>query len=218
MRKTFIVLSLLGALLPISCKTVERKGLRTNNSQIKLPEVKSEETEKWTVWIADGKSDPKQLDLIPAKTPLDNYEENMVLIHPWEFGKDNPRRAKLGTPTVTRIGRWEEYIVYDLTDRANVCKQIMLKNRYGNHKIIYSQLHWCTSGVDDLPYITRIQGISVLVYRTRVPGTGNFFREYYFISDTKKKTPVLIDTSEIDNSLSRVLPKGHRVWKGAGDR
>ena len=43
--------------------------------------VKSEESEKWTVWLADGKNDKEHVDLIPSKTPLDNYGENMVLIH-----------------------------------------------------------------------------------------------------------------------------------------
>jgi len=186
MKAVFIVFSLLSAVLLAGCS-------------------KPEDVQKWTVWLADGKNDMIQVDLSPSKTPLDNYKENMVLIHPWDFGKghddNDPTRTKLGTPKVTRIGTWEEYIVYDLTDRANVCKQIMLKDRYGNHRIIYSQLHWCTSGVDDLPYITCIQGISVLAYRTRVPGTGGFFREYYFIYDKKNKKPVLIDLGEIGNSL-----------------
>lgn len=203
-----------------SCKTVGGEGLYTQNSVTKLPEVKGKGTKKWTVWLADGRSDPKQLDIIPAKSPLGNYRENMALIHPWDFGKDrdvnDPTRIKLGEPNVTYIGKWEEYVVYDLTDHENVCKQIMLKDKSGNHKIIYSQLPWCTANVDDLPYIVTIQGIPVLVYRTRVSGTGHFFIEYYFIYHKKNKRPIPIDMSAIVESLSRILPKGYSVWKGGG--
>ncbi len=113
----------------------------------------------------------------------------MVLIHPWDFGRaygaNDRTQIKLGTPEVIRIGEWEEYVVYDLTDHDNVCKQIMLKNKSGNHRIIYSQIPWCTAGVNVLPYIVTIQGISILVYRTRVPGNGNHFLEYYFVYDNK---------------------------------
>ncbi|MHC4132705.1 MAG: hypothetical protein ACYSSP_04615 [Planctomycetota bacterium] len=178
------------------------------------------QAQKWTVWLADGKSDPKELSLIPAKSPFDNYRENMALIHPWDFGKNRDvndyTRIKLGEPNVTYIGKWEEYDVYDLTDNENKCKQIMLKDKSGNHKIIYSQLPWCTAGVDDLPHIVTIQGISVLLYRTRVPGTGFLFIEYYFIYNKYNNRPVLIDTSAISESLSSLLPKGYSVWKGGG--
>ena len=118
MKKTFVVLALLGALLPISCKTVEREATHTNNSQIELSEAKREKSEKWTVWLADGKNDMTQVDPIPAKTPLDHYRENMALIHPWDFDKEHdendPTRTKLGSPEITRIGEWNEYIARDL--------------------------------------------------------------------------------------------------------
>ena len=64
--------------------------------------------------------------------------------------------------------------------------------------------------------IATVQGTPVLIYRTRVPGTGYFFIEYYFIYDKDKKTPVRINMSGIYNSLSRALPKDHSVWKGGG--
>jgi len=179
-----------------------------------------EDAQKWTVWIADGKSDPKELNLVPAKSPLDNYRKNMALIHPWDFGRaydaNDQTQTKLGIPEITRIGEWEEYVVYDLTDHENVCKQIMLKDKSGNHRIIYSQLPWCTAGVGDLPYIITVQGTPVLVYRTRVPGNGNHFLEYYFVYDNNKRKPFRIDTSEIQVSLSRVLPKGCSVWGNGG--
>jgi hypothetical protein len=180
----------------------------------------NEEAERWTVWVADGKNDLKQLELITAKSPLDNYKENMALIHPWDFGRvydsNDWTQIKLGTPEITCIGEWGEYIVYDLTDRENVCKQIMLKDKSGNYRIIYSQLPWCTAGVEDLPYIITIQEIPVLVYRTRVPGNGNQFLEYYFVYDNNKRKPFRIDTSEIQVSLSRILPEGCSVWWDGG--
>lgn len=202
MRKTFFVIALFFSYTAIMF-TVAGCG---------------ENARKWTVWLADGKSDPEELNLIPAKSPLDNYRENMALIHPWDFGiKRDVNDPALGEPNVTYIGKWEEYDVYDLTVNVNKCKQIMLKDKSGNHKIIYSQLHWCTAGVDDLPYIVTVQGIPVLIYRTSVPGTGNFFIEYYFIYDKKNKRPVRIDTSAIgESSLSRLLPKGYSVKKGGG--
>lgn len=220
MRKMFAMVILFGTLFVASCKTIESESLYTKSPPTKLPEGKGEETDKWTVWMADGKNELKQLDLIPSKNPMDNYRENMALIHPWDFGEGRDQNeltiTKLGTPQVTYIGKWAEYLVYDLTDHVNICKQIMLKDKSGNHKIIYSQLPWSTASVDDLPYIIMIQGTPVLVYRTRVPGTGHFFIEYHFFYDEQRKKPILIDMSEIGNSLSRLLPKGHSIWKGGG--
>jgi hypothetical protein len=132
---------------------------------------------EWKVWLADGKSDTISVDLLEAKELLENYEANLALIHPWEFGKYSSTEHVPHNPKVTPIGMWCGYMVYDITDKAQVIKQIMLKDRSGNHSVLYSQIPECTCSVDDLPYVTRVDGVEILAYRTRVPGTGGFYLE-----------------------------------------
>jgi hypothetical protein len=103
-----------------------------------------------------------------------------------------------------------------VTNREIKHKGIVLKDRDGRYWILYVQFRYSTVSVDDLPAISEVSGQSVLSYRTRVPGTGNFFIELHFVYDHLLNTPMRIDTSSIDKAIERAVPEGHWVAKGGG--
>jgi hypothetical protein len=175
------------------------------------------EQDGWKIWVEDGKTtDPLAVNLLKAKMPLDNYEANLALIHPWDYGERASARVIAHRPEVTAIGEWHEYTVYDVTDKAQKIKQIILKDPSGNHRVLYSQLPWCTASVNDIPCIITVEDTRILAYRTRVPGTGHFYMEHYFVQDPRTGLPVDLDMSSIETTLKEILPQGHGVWKGGG--
>ncbi len=171
----------------------------------------------WKIWVEDGKTtDPLTVNLLEAKTPLDNYEANLALIHPWDYGEHAEAREIVHRPEVTTVGKWHEYTVYDVTDKPQEIKQIILRDPSGNHRVLYSQLSWCTASVDDIPYMVTVEDTRILAYRTRIPGTGHFYIEHYFIQDPRTGLPADLDMSSIETTLKEILPEGHGVWKGGG--
>lgn len=171
----------------------------------------------WRIWVEEGKSpDSLVANLLEAKTPLDNYEANLALIHPWDHGERAEAKEIVHRPEVTAIGKWHEYTVYDVTDKAQKIKQVILGDPSGSHRVLYSQIHWCTASVDDIPCIITVEDTTILAYRTRVPGTGHFYIEHYFVQDPRTGLPVDLDMSSIDTTLKEILPEGHGVRKGGG--
>jgi len=175
----------------------------------------------WIVCIEDGKSDPKVVDLEYSGAPLDRLRENLSRIHPWDFGQGsetNPEElnAKLEKPEVSKIGPWEGFHVYDVTDKENRLKQIILQDYSGECRILYSQIRFCPAGVGDFPTTDRIDGREFLIYRTQISGTGCFFIEHYFLYDEIGEKVVELDVSAIEVTLKEILPDGHGVWKGGG--
>lgn len=191
------------------------------------------ETEKlrdtWTVYIEDGKSEPRHVKLLPAASPLDNYRENLARISP-EFDPrfDNVSEEHGGkTPaqirplaeeflTVKELGAWYEYDVFDVSNDDARHRSIILRDKTGNHRILYAQSGF--SGVlgAPMPYFKNIQEHRVLIYRAQIRGTGNFYIEYYFLFDPESRLPTPLDFQPIETTLAEILPKDHAVWKGGG--
>lgn len=182
----------------------------------KMPDTAAASHDQWTIWIADGKNDTVSVNLLPARSPLENYGKNLGIIHPWQFKEQPSAKSIRLQPVVTKIGRWADYEVYDITDKLNNTKQIMLKDTSGCFRVLYSQIPGCTASVDDLPRIVKTDSTDILAYRTRVPGTGCFYIEHYFLQDPQSHLPVPLDDRAITDTLREILPKGYGVWKGGG--
>lgn len=180
----------------------------------------------WTVYIEDGKSLPKQVDLLPATTPLENYRENLVRISPEmdiRFDVSNPGRTpSQNRPydeqflTVTKLGPWHDYVVFDVSNDDARHRSIIMKDNLGNHRILYTQTWFSTVAESPQPHFVDIDGRRLLVYRAPVGGTGNFHIEYYFLFDEDTRLPVPLNLDVIDQRLATLLPEGRAVWKGGG--
>ena len=183
--------------------------------------VESNEPSDWMIWIEDGKTGGKKVENISTLGIPEEYFETLQRVCYWNVGK-------AGTPeerspylrkhlTITQLGHWGTYDVFDVTNQKARHKSIMLKDDIGKCRILYTQFSWCTADVTDLPDIVEISGQSILSYRTRIPGTGNSYIEYYFAYDKTNGCPQRIDiVTPINKELSRILPKDHGVWKGGG--
>ncbi|HRT05507.1 MAG TPA: hypothetical protein P5204_07395 [Kiritimatiellia bacterium] len=173
---------------------------------------------QWKVWVRDGKTESVEINPLPAKTIFTNYIENLRLIGDWNMPRTNPLPAEydLENFKVRQIGPWRHFEVFDVTNEKLKLKTIILRDPSGTHKILYAQFYFSTASVDDYPRIRTIAGESVLIYRTRVPGTGNFYDEYYWLLNNDTGLPEAIDLSPIDVAIKKILPEKCGVWKGGG--
>jgi len=174
-----------------------------------------------TIWIEDGKTGSREVEDIPMPGIHETYFETLQRVSYWNVGKSGaPEERRPYLPqnlTVTQIGHWGAYDVFDITNQKERHKSIVLKDRNGKYRILYTQFSGCTADVADLPEIFEISGESILSYRTSIPGTGHFYIEYYFIYDKEKGRIFRIDTeTPINETLEEVLPVGYGVWKGEG--
>lgn len=186
---------------------------------------------KWTVYIEDGESKVSSAALLHATTPLENYTENLGRICPemmrekFESPGDGhfPRQMRALThpyepesQTVTELGKWNAYTIYDVKNMAARHRSIVLKDETGNHRILYTQTCWASATMDSNPTLLTAGGHSILAYRAPQGGTGNFHLEYYFVFDSKIGMPVRLSLEPIDAKLKELLPEGRAVWKGGG--
>lgn len=176
---------------------------------------------EWLIWSDDSK---KGVDgrvypakQIPQHEITEHYIENVMELHgdlEWQIKKEKiPFTAK---PTVTFIGKWNNYNVYDVivNEHEIQLKQIVLEVTPVNFKILYSLFPWPTK-LDLTPsYIINTDGVDVLVSKVRVPGTGSLFYEKYFIIDPDTGLPDVLDMSLIEETLKELLPPKHGIWKG----
>ncbi len=187
----------------------------------------------WTVYVEDGKSLRKQVDLLPASTPLDNYRENLLRIAPEmvtadeaeEDAGDGPFPQQVRTLThpyavesltVAALGTWYDYEVFDVENSDARHRSIVLRDQKGNHRILYTQSMYSTISQATPPRFVDIDGRQLLVYKAHPGGTGNFYIEYYFLFDEDTRLPVPLNLDVINQRLATLLPEGRAVWKGGG--
>lgn len=178
----------------------------------------------WDVYVDDGKSDIISFDYGANEVSLDNYFEFLKKICYWNV-IDDPKGIVtesdrepylLKNLKVTKVGFWSGYEVLDITNNTIKHKAIILKDENNKIFILYMHFSDAVSEISESPRIINIQGNELLSYKTRVPGTGNQSVELYYKYDIKKKSPVLLDFSEIISEISKIIPKGYGVWKGGG--
>jgi len=150
----------------------------------------------WTTFIYDGKSDPMIAKMDDAiESPFSIWKTHMEpYSHP------------------VNVGRWGQYTVWDYTSSEQKMKHIVLEDAKGQYRTLLYQNKWCTADVTDSPEIFEVCGQSVLGYRTRIPGTGHFFIEHYWVLDEHSGYPVLVD----DTNIRCAVPDGYEVRKGGG--
>lgn len=192
-----------------------------------------EPQDAWVVYVQDGQSLTRQADLLPATTPLENYRPNLLLICPdmvarneaEEDAGDGPFPNQIRTlthPFATecltsiKLGPWYDYLVFNVENVDARHRSIVLRDRSGNHRILYTQAMHTSMNMAERPYILEVAGHQVLAYRAHPGGTGNFYVEYYFLFDPKTRLPKPLDLQPIEAKLAEILPAGHAVWKGGG--
>lgn len=177
----------------------------------------------WVVYVEDGHSEPHAVDLLPASTPLENYAANLARISPG-FSATRNREVDCAVPgaydpqniTVTEIGPWHSYTVFDLANIPARHRSIVLKDQQGNYRILYTQVCWGSATADDTPHFVTVQGQILLVYRSETGGSGGYQVEYYFQFDPESRRPVALSLTSIDEKLKEILPKGAAAWSPGG--
>jgi hypothetical protein len=185
----------------------------------------------WIVYIEEGESAARAVELLPADTPLANYRENLALISPdmmrekFEDPGDGPFPRQMrtlthpyepGSQAVADIGKWHGYTVYDVKNIDARHRSIVLADETGNHRILYTQRCWSTRSKNSTPELVTVQGHTLLAYRAPRGGTGNFHIEYYFIFNPETRLPVPLSLDPIETKLKEILPENRAVWKGGG--
>lgn len=180
--------------------------------------------EPWTTWVSDGKSDDIVTDDLPLRDLPSGYFDALKRLTYWNVvdEADDPGTPEQRAPyapshiTISDIGQWGPYEVFDVTSVTAQHKGIVLRDHAGDYRILYAQFLFSTAGVEDLPTIADIQGNQVLIYRTRIPGTGSQFIELYAVIDEVSGKPRLVDLSPMHAAIQQALPPGYGVWKGGG--
>lgn len=175
---------------------------------------------KSLVFVEDGKTEkPKSVELLPSRSPLQNYVENLRRVSKWDVEDAKPDDP--GNPfhpnnlAVTEIGPWYEYTVFDVTSALAKHKSILLKDGSGNFRILYCQFKFSMAELP-LPSVVEIKGQKVLVYYSWISGTGNHHLEYYWTYDTTTKAPKLISLAPVESAVKKALPEGSYIEKGGG--
>jgi hypothetical protein len=161
---------------------------------------------QWKVWVRDGKTESVEINPLPAKTIFTNYIENLRLIaigtclEPIPF----PRSTILKLQG-SQIGPWRHFEVFDVTNEKlssndhsagsvrnpqNLVRAVLFLHRFRR----------------TYPRIRTIAGESVLIYRTRVPGTGNFYDEYYWLLNNDTGLPEAL-ISRHRFAIKKILPE-----------
>lgn len=177
---------------------------------------------KWLVHVVDGKGQDCELNYVPMDS-LDEYFDNLKAICYWNVSlKRDESTPEEREPflrknlTVTNIGSWGPYEVLDITIPEIRHKGIVLKDKSSKYWVLYAQFKWVAADFKGMPQILQVQEQSVLGYRSRVEGTGNFYIEKYFYYDKERKKPVLIDLNVIGDAIKAAVPKGWGVFRGGG--
>jgi len=152
--------------------------------------VVAEQGGAWTVWRSDGKGDSayayKQK---PQTTVLENYEYNVLQLHPdlaWE--KEHVKKEKFTLkPSVSIVGKWNGHEVYDVFEENYGLKQIIVKLRDSEYKILYSL--WPADGEAELEpsAIESSQAGDKLITKILLPGKGGGYYHEVFVVDPSTK-------------------------------
>lgn len=152
--------------------------------------VAAEQGGTWTIWRSDGKGDSayayKQK---PQTTVLGNYEYNVLQLHPdLAWIKEHEKKETFSLqPTVTLVGKWNGFEVYDVFEENYGLKQIIVKLREGEYKILYSL--WPADAETELKPTT-IESSETgqkLITKIRLPGKGGGFYHEEFVIDPSTK-------------------------------
>lgn len=174
---------------------------------------------KWNVYVEDGESGVQEVDLLPATTPLEHYEENLARVSP-EFetrpGDTDKGAFDPANISVTEIGPWNEYVVYDLRNEAEGHRSIVIRDSEGNHRILYAQYGKAIVSDDNAPCLVTVQDHTILVYLARIQGAGSYLFEYYFLIDPTTRRPSRLTLEPIESKLKEVLPEGRVIWRSGG--
>lgn len=184
----------------------------------------------WHVYVPYDYGKDRTVELQPATSPLAHYRENLEAVSP-EFvdprceryvGSNDPREQRTITHpfeseslTVTEIGPWYDYIVYDVANERVKHRSIVLKDKNGNCRILVTQPCWAALEWK-APRFVKVNHDIVLTYRAETGGSGAFQVEYYFVFDPSAHLPRLLDLSVIEKALHDTLPEALSVVQGGG--
>lgn len=179
-----------------------------------------ESNDVWTVPVSDGKTETIQVDYAVCSVDLAAYYDSLMGIFPGNFlaaeaAKDR-EQYHFKNLAITRIGSWAGYEVLGIVCRAADHMSIALKDAAGNLRLAYLEFGTDPPGTYVMPTIRTSGNDSLLCYKKRVPGTGNFYIEHYFFFDQQLRRPRLLDLSAIETAITKAVPSGFGVWKGGG--
>lgn len=197
--------------------------LADSAEEAKKPDAAKEAKADWVVYVEDGLSGTHAVDLLPASSPLENYTANLARISP-AFSEARHRDGDCSVPgaydpeniTVTEIGPWHGYTVFDLANIPAKHRSIVLKDQQGNHRILYTQVCWGSATFDDTPHFVTAQEQALLVYRSETGGSAGNFTEYYFLYDPETRQPVALLLDPIKAKIKEIIPYDRIVWDAGG--
>jgi hypothetical protein len=163
----------------------------------------------WPVWSADGKGwGTHTFAFKEQKDVLDNYRENVLLIHSdlkWKIEHGVPFTLN---PKVAPVGRWHDFHVYDLFEEDHGLKQIILETQSHSFRILYSQ--YDIPGDPKLPasYFVTVNGVQILVSSYHL-GAANYL-ERHFVYDEKNRIPIELDVDTVVQTVIKtIIPEGY---------
>jgi hypothetical protein len=154
--------------------TVNREGVRAESSSF------------WPVWVLDGKGERSGLFPVQS-TLLGNLQANLLRLHPDLKSMSQRGKLPLFRPTMSAIGIWHGFRVYDIIDGVNGLKQIVLQAGSNRYRLLYSL--WGGLIRPEPSRIITMDGKSILSSGGKVEGNGGYYVEIQFDYDSRTGTP-----------------------------
>jgi hypothetical protein len=145
----------------------------------------------WTIWRSDGKGDTAySYKQKPQTTVLENYEYNVLQLHPdLAWIKEHEKKETFSLkPSVTVVGKWNGFEVYDVFEENYGLKQIIVKLQEGEYKILYSL--WPADAETELEpsIIESAETGQKLITKIRLPGkNGGYYHEEFVMDPSTKR-------------------------------
>ena len=118
---------------------------------------------------------------------------------------------------LNRIGELGGLVIYEYVNPGRNHRSILTNDLGEGYRILYIDTDYSGLGQRTSTTIEHIDGHEVLSIRQRVPGTGNYYRKYYY-SFRKDGTFVRLETSFIEELVNQIVSPEYETRKGGGLR